>query len=426
MRFPYLLIALWFVASLLLYRWMHKQQQAWEMSLETRLRLAVDAAQVGIWMRDFQSNALQWSAEFKQLLGYAPDELKESHEDWMERLHPDDREPSLRRLQRIRDAPPGRYDAEMRLRHRDGTYRTILSRALLIREAGGTATQLLGAGVDITERKQAWRVQAQLAAIVESTTDAIVGRAPDDTIITWNAAAERLFGWTANEALGQPFRSLLPIGPTPRKRQRFDQVLRGEAFATIEDMRRHKDGSIISVDTTMSAVKDSKGEVIFVACIMRDVSARKQAEQAQARLAAIVENSNVAILSRALDGTILSWNAGAEKSLGYSAAEAVGKSILITLPPGRRPNLEKNSATVIESRVVSVESDRRTKDGRLIVVLANHAAIRDAAGRVLGVSVILQDITQRMQYSACSTSTNHFAAAGAHRSFSIKSTKPAW
>ena len=110
-------------------------------------------------------------------------------------------------------------------------------------------------------------------------------------------------------------------------------------------------------------------------------------------LGAIVENSNDAIFSRALDGTLLSWNAGAERMLGYSAAEAIGKPGDFTIPPGRASNQKNNSEKLLRGEIIIHETDRMTKDGRLINVLTSHSPIKDDNGNIVGVSVILQDIT---------------------------------
>ncbi len=118
------------------------------------------------------------------------------------------------------------------------------------------------------------------------------------------------------------------------------------------------------------------------------------------QLAAIVENSNDAIFSRALDGTILSWNAGAQKMLGYTAAEVIGQPSAMTLPLGRSLNLAQNNESLIRGKVVVRESDRITKDGRVIAVLTSHSPIKDGAGNIVGTSVILQDISALKQAQA--------------------------
>ena len=124
---------------------------------------------------------------------------------------------------------------------------------------------------------------------------------------------------------------------------------------------------------------------------------RKQAEAVRARLAAIVENSNDAIYSRTLDGTILTWNAGAERMLGYTAAEAIGRTAILTLPPGRAANLTQTNEGLHRGEVISRESDRMTKGGRLIPVLTSHSAIRDPVGNIIGSSVILTNISALKQ-----------------------------
>ncbi len=117
-------------------------------------------------------------------------------------------------------------------------------------------------------------------------------------------------------------------------------------------------------------------------------------------LGAIVENSNDAIFSRALDGTILSWNAGAESMLGYSAAEAIGRPGDFAIPPGRASNQKNNSEKLLRGEIIIHETDRVTKDGRLINVLTSHSPIKEDNGNIVGVSVILQDITTLKQAQA--------------------------
>ena len=150
----------------------------------------------------------------------------------------------------------------------------------------GIDGKLLLAGFmrDISERKRAEQVQARLAAIVETSNDAIVSRSKEDIIVSWNAAATRMFGWSAKETLGKSFRALLGRNASGPRLRRFERVLNGETVATLEEVRRRKDGSQVMVDTTLSAVRDATGAVVYVSCIMRDVTERKQAETAQAAL----------------------------------------------------------------------------------------------------------------------------------------------
>lgn len=191
-RIPYLLMLLWLAGGFAIYRWVRRRQRSWEEERETRLKLATEAAQVGLWARDLQSGELQWSEEFKRLLGYAPDELKESHEDWVSRLHPNDREAALTRVGEVTRSRAGRYEAEMRLRHRDGSYRTFLMRAAVPEGESGRSTQLVGAVVDITERKrneeEVRRLNAELEQRVAARTREL-SRANDELIRSEKLAA---------------------------------------------------------------------------------------------------------------------------------------------------------------------------------------------------------------------------------------------
>ena len=125
---------------------------------------------------------------------------------------------------------------------------------------------------------------------------------------------------------------------------------------------------------------------------------RRRAQELQSRLAAIIESSDDAILGKTLEGIITSWNGGAERLYGYTAEEAVGKTVLIIVPPDRRGELDSALDTIRRGgRVERLETVRRRKDGRLIDISLTISPIRDAAGKVVGASAIARDITERKQ-----------------------------
>ena len=249
---------------------------------------------------------------------------------------------------------------------------------------------------DITEREKTAAERTQLAAIVESSNDAIFSRNLDGTILTWNTGAEKMLGYTAAEAIGKPINFALPANEKPFWTNNNESILRGE-LVTREFKHLTKDGRTISVSGSFSPLRDAAGSIVGVSGVLQDISARRESEILRAQLAAIVESSNDAIYSRALDGTILTWNAGAEKMLGYTAAEAIGQSSDLFVPGNRTPNRPKNVATLLCGEPVAHESDRLTKDGRVIEVLASHSPIRDNDGNVVASAIIAQDITSRKQ-----------------------------
>jgi PAS domain S-box-containing protein len=149
------------------------------------------------------------------------------------------------------------------------------------------------------------------------------------------------------------------------------------------------------------------GEFIGYRGTGRDITERKRAEEVRAHLAAIIENSSDAIISRRLDGTILSWNAAAERLLGYSAAEAIGKSIAIIMPPGDlEAQLTPASLLLGGGRIPPTEIVRRTKDGRLIDVLRSVSPVRSESGEIIAAAVIMHDITRRKAAEAELTRLN--------------------
>ena len=142
--------------------------------------------------------------------------------------------------------------------------------------------------------------------------------------------------------------------------------------------------------------RENGGEISGVVLVFRDVTQRRQAEAVQARLAAIVETSDDAIIGKDLDGIITSWNAGAERIFGYSADEIVGRSIGLLIPPDRRNEESEILAKLRRGEQVDhFESVRLTKDGRSIDVSLTISPIRDGTGRIVGASKIARDITER-------------------------------
>jgi PAS domain S-box-containing protein len=156
--------------------------------------------------------------------------------------------------------------------------------------AGGEISQVIVTFIDITERRQTEAKLAHLAAIVESTDDAIVGKSLDERIVSWNVGAERMYGYQADEILGKPVTVLVP---PDRKDEELESIMeslrRGRKVEHLETTRVRKDGQIIHVALTISPILDSAGRVIGASTIARDITARKRAEDEVYRLNAELE-----------------------------------------------------------------------------------------------------------------------------------------
>jgi diguanylate cyclase (GGDEF)-like protein/PAS domain S-box-containing protein len=277
----------------------------------------------------------------------------------------------------------------------------------LIRSLATTGSRAVALAAGITgdlRRSEGNLVEAQRKTqeLIEVLPNPIFFKDREGRYLGVNRAWEKFFGVARETFIGKTVHDLYPDSPEVAERlHAMDQALWDrpgtqtyETVITTPEGQRH---DTIYYKATFTR---ADGAVAGLIGTIIDITERKQGEAVRTQLAAIVENSHDAIFSRSLDGTILSWNAGAEKMLGYTAAEAIGRPITFTLPPNRPPNLNLINENMLRGEVVARESDRITKDGRVIDVLTSHSPIRDGAGNIIGASIILQDITALKQARA--------------------------
>jgi PAS domain S-box-containing protein len=284
----------------------------------------------------------------------------------------------------------------------------------------GEVDRVLGFGRDITQQHRAEQERSRLAAIVESSGDAIVSISTDFRITTWNHGAERLLGYTPADAIGQPFTLYVPADMREYARSIVGQISdQPERTVSFEAPCQTKDGRRIDVSTICFAIRGDKGEVVGMGAIHRDISERKRAEREQARLAAIVESSEDAIISLSTDLRITTWNRGAERVLGFSVEEAVGQPFTIYLPAHLRASAEQDIARQIArvrtepGLVERLEIQLQRKDGNLIDATIVAFGIYDSAGTLVGMSGIISDITaqkhaqqEQVLLAACVNASN--------------------
>jgi PAS domain S-box-containing protein len=299
---------------------------------------------------------------------------------------------------------------------RDGTERPIDDSASPMLDEFGVPVGAVLVFRDVSERRRAEEAQARLAAIVESSQDAIISKTLDGIIRSWNAGAERIFGYTAGEAVGRPVTLLIPPDRLDEEREILARLTGGQRIEHYETVRMAKDGRRLFISLAVSPIRDAEGHVIGASKVARDVTERRQAEEVQARLAAIVESSQDAIISKSLASIIQTWNTGAERLFGYRAEEVVGQSILLLIPPERRDEermiLDRLSRG---ERIEHYETVRVAKDGRRLNISLTISPIRDAAGRVIGASKVARDVTERRQSEeALQASEQRFRTLAAH------------
>jgi PAS domain S-box-containing protein len=239
---------------------------------------------------------------------------------------------------------------------------------------------------------------ARLSAIVQSSEDAIISKRLDGTITSWNPAAENIFGYTAEEATGKNITIIIPDDLLEEEKTIISRVKAGERIEHYETIHKTKNGDRVSIALSISPIKDDAGNIIGVSKIARDITELKTGEQKQAILAAIIESSDDAIVSKNLDGVITSWNKGAEKIFGYTEKEAVGKHITLIIPPSLIDE-ETYIITKIKNgeRVSHFETTRVTKHGRFINVSITVSPVKDKKGKIIGASKIARDITEKAE-----------------------------
>ena len=277
----------------------------------------------------------------------------------------------------------------------------------------GKATERKEAATSTQHDRSTEEALLRLAAIVESTDDAIISKDLNGTITTWNPAAERLLGYTPEEIIGRSILTIIPPDLHHEETEIIRKLRAGEKIEHYETRRLTKDGRLIDLSLTISPLKDSNGRVIGASKIARDITDRRRADESRYRLAAIVESSDDAIVSKNLDGIITSWNRGAERIFGYTADEIVGKSVLTIIPPELHTEEPQILANLRAGRRIEhYDTERVTKDGRRIPVSLTISPIKDPSGKIIGASKIARDISERKRVQEALIQSEKLAATG--------------
>jgi two-component system cell cycle sensor histidine kinase/response regulator CckA len=264
-----------------------------------------------------------------------------------------------------------------------------------------SAEGLTVVGQDVTDRVAAQEVTTRLAAIVSSSNDAIIGKQLDGTITSWNAAAERIFGYTAAEMIGRSVYTLIPAELHGSEHEALGRVARGEPVEFSEAERIRSDGRRIFIDLSVSPIRDSSGQVVGASSIKRDITEQRRiraalaAESARSKDLAQALDASQAMV-RDLDGRIRYWSSGSARLYGWSAAEAVGQishELLHTEFP--RP-LDEIRAALLDRGQWEGELVQATRDGRALHV-ASQWLLRREEGERQAVIEVNTDVSARRQ-----------------------------
>lgn len=254
---------------------------------------------------------------------------------------------------------------------------------------------------DQSAHQELLRNSRHFAALVESSDDAIIGKTLEGIVTSWNQGAEAMFGYSAEEMIGQSILRLFPPDRLHEEREILHQLKAGNRVRHFRSVRIHKSGRAINVLVTVSPVVNSQGDIIGASKIAKDVTEQQLIEKQAKHYEALVTSSVDAVISETLEGIVTSWNPAAERIFGYSADEMIGQPITVLFPSEllheERLMLNKIARG---QHLEHFRSRRVCSDGREIQVEISISPIRSKSGDIIGASKIARDITEQAEMEA--------------------------
>jgi PAS domain S-box-containing protein len=370
-----------------------------------RLAATYDNAGIGIVEVDAEGRFLRVNAQLARLMGYAPEELL--GRSMFDETHAEDVDPDHAQFRRQVAGEIDSYSIEKRIKQKDGGYFWAAITSSSVRDAENRFLYAVRVEYDISDRKRAEDAAQQLAAIVESSSDAIISKNLDGMITTWNRGAERLFGYAAEDVIGRPITILIPPDRLSEEPEILARIRRGERVDHYETIRQRKDGSLVDISLTLSPIRDGHGKIVGISKIARDISERKEIEaklrDSKHRLQELLAAIPAAIYTTDADGKITYYNQAAVELAGRTPTLGTDEWCVtwkIYRPDGTRlPHDECPMAIALkEGRAIrNVEAVAERPDGTRVPFIPFPTPLRDANGTVVGAINMLIDISERKQ-----------------------------
>jgi PAS domain S-box-containing protein len=367
---------------------------------EERFRAAFQQAAVGIAVASMDGRFVEANPKFSEILGYRLDELRDM--TFADITHADDLAETWKNVERLSAGDIPSYAMEKRYVRKDGGVVWSLTTVTMLTGSEGRPPQFIGVIDDITNRKRAeeaerrgmQRLEVALAAgdLGDWSWDAATG------LVTFSARAAEIVGVAPLELPWPELRSRLSPEDAAREAEAVAKALREHAVYEIEHAVSRASGEPRWVAARGHGLYDAAGAVTGMIGVVQEITQRKQADEARSRLAAVVDSSFDAILSKTLEGVITTWNQAAERMFGYTAKEAVGRSITLLIPPDRLAEEDTILARLKRGeRIEHFETVRRRKDGTLLNVSLSVSPVRDRSGKIIGAAKIARDITRQKE-----------------------------
>jgi PAS domain S-box-containing protein len=388
-------------------------------------QLVAGVRDYAVFLLDRRGNVLSWNAGAERLKGYKADEIVGQH---FSKFYPEEAVSSGWPAHELEVASAaGRFEDEGWRVRKDGSRFWASVAITPLRDNAHGVRAFLKITRDLTDRKQAEeqarrllqeeaarkaaeasaeeieRQRQQLHVTLASIGDGVVVTDREGHVTFLNPVATGLTGWGAQEATGQLLDQVFRIVNEETRRPVENPVTRVLREGVVVGLANHtvliaKDGREVPIDDCGAPIRAGGGAVSGAVLVFRDVTEARRAAEARSYLAAIVESSDDAIIGKTLDGRIASWNRGAERLYGYSAAEIVGKPLSVLVPPEHPDELPAIMDRVRRGEHIDhFETVRVRKDGSRVEVSLTISPIRDAEGKVVGASKIARDITARKE-----------------------------
>jgi two-component system sensor kinase FixL len=352
---------------------------------EVRMQLAANAAELGVWTWDIAGDS-HWVNDKARLL-FGIDSERIDFNTFFETIYPDDRERVTQAVAKTMNSD-SEYQIEYRVVLPDHSLRWIGSRGRMEFNGEGKPIFLRGVSMDLSKRKQAEETRKNLAAIVESSDDAILSKTLEGKITSWNAGAEKVYGYSASEIVGQNVSTLAPTDLKEEVTGILERLKRGESVDHLETARMTKDGRQIDVSLTISPIRDERGTIIAASTIARDITARKRAE-----FEALQQRSELARLSRVTMLGQLSGSLAHElnQPLGAILRNTEAAELLLQEPS---PDLEETRAILSD---IGKDSQRA---GAVIEGMRSMLERRQVEQNVIDLDGLVKEVIRLVQPDA--------------------------
>jgi PAS domain S-box-containing protein len=372
-----------------------------ERASEERFRLLAKATNDAIWDWDLATNTLWWNEGFERLFGYRRDEVDPTVESWYQGVHPEDKDQIVAGTHAAVEKGSQSWSGEYRFRRKNGEYAHVLDRGHIIRDAAGKAVRMIGGMTDLTDRKRAEEAvrasehryrsaAAQLEIVLNSSLDVICSFDAAGRFIQVNSTCEDVWGFRPAELLGTLYLDLVLPDDREATLACSKEVMAGWSTRDFENRVLRKDGTVSHIQ--WSARWSEAEQIMF--CVARDNTEKQQNAARVAEQAALIDDAQDAFVVLDLQHRITFWSRGAERLYGWTASEAVGKTLNALLHVDQA-RFEEIDAVARDKGQWSGELEKTGKTGAVLTINSRWTLLRDHQNRPRSILVIDSDITER-------------------------------